>query len=235
MHIFKNGSSIFTVNGQIVKYQFDFQVQLWLDASDASTVDLNGNSVSAWRDKSVYKRHATQSNAAAQPLYSYSSLQFNGNHFFNVDLDFLAGTSHSSFTVIQNTTYTNIYGAATGGLSANSLHIGFFNASQYRMNYWGNDYYPPISANYKVGQYNLINFDWINNSSKTARANRSVEGTLNQQGTIGTMAGGGRILNVVGQGIMTCNIKEMIFITGSTVTEENRAKIANYLTTKWGL
>lgn len=44
-------------------------LQLWLDASDASTITLNGSTVSEWRDKSGNARHVLQSTASLQPSY----------------------------------------------------------------------------------------------------------------------------------------------------------------------
>lgn len=45
---------------------------LWLDADDASTITLNGSTVSQWSDKSGNGRHATQASASAQPTYEAS-------------------------------------------------------------------------------------------------------------------------------------------------------------------
>jgi hypothetical protein len=43
---------------------------LWLDAADASTITLNGSTVSQWNDKSVNGRNASQATAANQPTYT---------------------------------------------------------------------------------------------------------------------------------------------------------------------
>ena len=45
-------------------------LSLWLDASDASTITLNGSTVSQWRDKSGNGRHVAQSNSTKQPTYT---------------------------------------------------------------------------------------------------------------------------------------------------------------------
>ncbi len=42
----------------------------WWDASDSTTITLNGGNVSEWRDKSANRFHLTQSTAANQPQYS---------------------------------------------------------------------------------------------------------------------------------------------------------------------
>jgi hypothetical protein len=162
------------------------------------------------------------------------------NQFFNVNLDFLAGVSHNSFIVIRNFNYTNIYGAANGGLSSNSLHIGFNGAVAYQMNFWGNDWYPAITANYKVNQINLLNFNWVNNSSKIIYANGGLESNTAQAGIIGTMAGGGRIGNVANNtgafnpAFLNANIYEMLIYTG-TLTVAQRQQIEGYLASKWGI
>lgn len=50
---------------------------LWLDASDASTITLNGANVSQWDDKSGANNHAVQAVSANQPAYSGT---VNGNN-----------------------------------------------------------------------------------------------------------------------------------------------------------
>ena len=47
---------------------------VWLDAADATTVTLNGSTVSEWRDKSGNARHAAQATAASQPTYTAADL-----------------------------------------------------------------------------------------------------------------------------------------------------------------
>lgn len=47
---------------------------LWLDASDTSTVTLNGSTVSEWRSKGARSVAATQSTASLQPTYSVSAV-----------------------------------------------------------------------------------------------------------------------------------------------------------------
>ena len=212
--------------------------QLWLDAADPNgngTIPTNGSTIASWVDKTINGRNATGIDA---PTYSSSNIVFNGSSYFNINLDFLAGVSHTAFIVIQPTFFTNIYGAATGSSGSNSLHVGFENNGiRYRMNYWGNDYGPDF-VNYKPSQYNFLQFYWENNASKTVFANGFLEGTTNQAGIIGTMAGGGRIGNVVGQGIIQANIREIVFYTSSTgnpLTDDQRQRVEGYLAWKWGL
>lgn len=209
--------------------------RLWLDAADASTVTLSNNTVTQWNDKSGNSNNATQPTVGNQPSYSNSFVFLNGTtQFFNVNLDFLAGVSHNFFIVLRNFNYTNIYGAANGASGANSLHIGFSGVGAYRMNHWGNDWYPAYTANYKVNQTNILNYNWVNNTSKIIYANGGLEGSNPQPGVIGTMSGGGRIGNVVAQGLLNANIYEIIIYTGSLTTTQ-RQQIEGYLASKWGI
>lgn len=49
---------------------------LWLDAADASTITLNGTTVSQWNDKSGNGRNAVQVTAASQPVYVVGQNRF---------------------------------------------------------------------------------------------------------------------------------------------------------------
>lgn len=206
---------------------------LWLDATDVSTLTLSESNVTTWADKSGNGRNATGVN---NPIYTTSNVSLNGtNSYFTVNLDWLSNVNHYAFIVCSNTNYVNIYGALTGGAGARSLHVGFSSSTAYRMNYWFLDYNPTITSNYKVGQRNLLNFQWINNGSRSIYANAGFEGITNTSGSIGTMNGGGVIGNVVGQGFFRGTLNEIIFFTGSNFTDLNRQQIEKYLMDKWGL
>jgi hypothetical protein len=56
--------------------QLGSALALWLDASDAGTVVLNGSTVSQWSDKSGNNKNAVQATASLQPAYSLTG--FNG-------------------------------------------------------------------------------------------------------------------------------------------------------------
>jgi hypothetical protein len=209
---------------------------LWLDANDYSTFTFSsGTNISAWADKSGNTRHAT---GVSSPVYSSGSVYLSGSSYFTVNLDFIASyPDHSAFIVMTNTNYVNIYGAQYGGNGSSSLHVGFSATNAYRVNHWGNDWYPNTTAAYKSGQRNLLNFDWINTGGlgKAVRANANVEGTIGQTGQITSMYGGGTIGNVVGQGILTGYINEIIFILNPNITSTIRSQLEGYLAWKWGI
>ena len=54
---------------------------LWLDAADTDTIILNGSTVSEWRDKSGYTRHAAQGTAGSQPTKGANIITFDGGDF----------------------------------------------------------------------------------------------------------------------------------------------------------
>ena len=64
----------------------DITTALWLDAADASTITLNGSTVSQWRDRSGNGRHVAQATAVKQPTYTLAAqnnlnvLSFDGNN-----------------------------------------------------------------------------------------------------------------------------------------------------------
>ncbi len=56
-------------------------IQLWLDASDTSTLEISNGRVTKWHDKSGNDRNATQTNISRMPFYSSTerSVYFNGD------------------------------------------------------------------------------------------------------------------------------------------------------------
>lgn len=70
---------------------------LWLDADDASTITLNGSTVSQWDDKSGNARHVAQATAVKQPVYANNIL--NGLSALSFD-----GSNDSLFTNAATTT-----------------------------------------------------------------------------------------------------------------------------------
>ena len=94
-------------------------LQLWLDASDTSTVTLNGTTVSEWRSKSG-SIALVQSTASAQPTLtnSYyagrSALTFDGGDVLYSASAPLAIAPSTSFIVIDETSAVNFGGIFVG-------------------------------------------------------------------------------------------------------------------------
>lgn len=240
------GSLALSVKADTLWTPADTTTAIWLDAADAGTVTLNAGEVSQWDDKSGNGRNATQATDANQPTYNNAAqnglnvISFNGStDFFDLGtgLDFLTSdATHTTFAVIQNQTFSNLYGAATGNVGDASLHIGFNNNGlSYRMNRWSNDSNIGITANYNAGQYNLLQWTWNQGGPKEVYANTMYEGTNGPAGSsLTAMAGGGRIMNVVGQGYMQADLGEFIIVHG-TPDEQTVDQIEGYLAWKWGM
>ena len=64
----------------------------WYDASDASTITLNGGNVEQWDDKSGNARHISQSTAGSRPSYASNTVSFDGTD------DYLYNTSPFMWT-----------------------------------------------------------------------------------------------------------------------------------------
>ena len=85
--------------------------ELWLDASDASTITETGGSVSQWDDKSGNGKNLIQSNGAWQPTYDSVNKKVinNGNRFMSVDLTIPMSGNISVFSVVKVDTVTSNY------------------------------------------------------------------------------------------------------------------------------
>jgi hypothetical protein len=74
---------------------------LWLDASDATSVLLNGSAVSGWNDKSGNSRHFIQNSGVCQPTYVTSSINSKNIVRFDGTNDFMIGSSGCN-SLLQN-------------------------------------------------------------------------------------------------------------------------------------
>lgn len=223
--------------------------ELWLDAADLGTITATPDGVSQWNDKSGNSRNATQDTALAQPdsggsKNDLNTITLNGtSEFFNLGtgLDWMAGgdgnATHTTFVVLNVSSYSNLYGAANGSAADASLHIGFLNANNYRLNRWANDYNPAITTNFMADEFNIMRWAWVEAGGKSVYANTLEEATGTAGGQIGSslsaMAGGGRIGNVVGQGFIGAEICEIVMVAGAP-DQDTTDRIEGYLAWKWG-
>lgn len=78
------------------------RLALWLDASDSSTIILNGSTVSQWNDKSGNGRHASQPTAANQPTYNLNGLNGKTVLTFDGSSDFMTAGTNSTWNFLHN-------------------------------------------------------------------------------------------------------------------------------------
>lgn len=103
---------------------------LWLDASDSSTITLNGSNVSQWDDKSGNARHFSQPTSNNQPTYGtniqngLNAVQFNNStkrvYLENTTFQYSGNTMHMFSVHINNkgggaTIYGRLFSFAASG------------------------------------------------------------------------------------------------------------------------
>jgi len=96
---------------------FLYRPELWLDASDLSTITESSGSVSSWADKSGYGRNATQATGANQP--TTGSVTINGLNVLSFDgatdtMTFASGFMNNKHQGTIFSVFTTTSGASTG-------------------------------------------------------------------------------------------------------------------------
>jgi hypothetical protein len=189
---------------------------LWLDAADASTITLNGSTVSQWRDKSGNNRHASQATKANQPTYTPSGL--NGKPvitFDGVD-DFLSTTSF-------------LLGQTAVSVARRSLTSEPVVEAQASLNrgFWGSAY-PDFTTHTNYG---------VNGSALSAAAPNMAVGAASIVSQTGLLAGAASWRLGFGfPGYTPLNgfIAEIV-TTDTLLSTTDRQLLEGYLAWKWGL
>ena len=207
---------------------------LWLDADDASTITLNGSTVSQWEDKSGNSRHASQAVAANQPAYTAAGLNSRNvvthtasKYLIIPDVYF----PYQSAFVLYSDTSTLQYTTALGGRynGTNSSYHGDGTVTKL----FSTQYTSPETLNGS----NFANGVSIGNGQTTPRPATptifsfiatSQFDTNRRLQTIGTDASirDSRTINGL--------IAEVVILEAAASTA-NRQKLEGYLAWKWGL
>lgn len=218
--------------------------QLWLDASDASTLILNtNNQLRVWSDKSGTANDATNVNVdgvSNTPFtnsnpnfasYAYGkqrSVSFYGTNRLNIDLTRITNSTFSivSVTMLDPTvTPNNDYFIGTPFNNVdNTLHIGYRNATQYTFALYADDLNvatpgatPLVTSHIHSPGSKQIYFNGVSGGSGGSQ-NLGVV----LQGNIGRGNGG----NYHG------DISE-ILVYKTNLTDAQRISVENYLANKW--
>ncbi len=224
------------------------EVEFWLDAADADSLDLDVSSVMQWNDKSGNERHVSQSVSGSRPTYASSAVSFNGtsHHLWN-DKTFMYQPDGIDIYIVASITAANdrriiaersstatqpIYALAQTHNTTGSRMGGFIR----------ND---ANSARVSHAQLNTDAFDntlklyhWRDNTTSVAgRINGGAEVTqaYTRDGTL-TMDrfAVGALLGSSASSHITGSIRE-ILITSVMTSEEERQTIEGYLAYKWGI
>ena len=207
---------------------------LWLDAADASTITLNGSTVSQWSDKSGNGRHLAQATNTAQPAYISSGL--NGKNVIRLD----AGDSLSNEVVnlpvgsSARTMYT-VYTPSSLSITNDILAQGVTSAAgrwfrlQFRPSPAGDPYFAGYVQDLTDSTFPTLTtkIGGVTYDGTTGTLYRN--GSQIAQNTLALNTDGNRLfISMIG------DMAEAVFVPRSlTVTE--RHKLEGYLAHKWGL
>ena len=220
---------------------------LWLDADDASTITLNGSTVSQWNDKSGNNRHVIQPTAAWQPTYAPSglngrpSLAFDGGPPSPTTSDYLSFPSgflnavpaFSLVMVMQGPEQTNnaVFGPQETGQRGLELIytalvdwptlVRINNVNRVTSGLWSTNNTPSLSFLTSTASATA---GWLNGSTVFSTAGNA---PLNFNGTyaLGRYYAGYHA---------AMNVSEFI-ITTNDLSTAARQKLEGYLAWKWGL
>jgi hypothetical protein len=214
--------------------------QLWLDASDATTISI-GTGVSQWNDKSGNTRNAIQATAASQPAYitagknGLNLVRFDGSND-GLQGAFTTLSEHTIFAAFDNNSGANgrvlsfvVVGETDdfmGGIipilrSASANTIASYSASL--ANFYNGLSYNNNPAIIKIIRDSTNTTNYLQSNS-TSRANLSL-------GTVDRYRLG---FNTITDGRMNGDIYEVI-IYNSVLSGANQTAVETYLSTKWAI
>jgi hypothetical protein len=214
---------------------------LWLDASDASSITLNGSTVSQWRDKSGNSRHYAQATAANQPaigtVNGKNSLRANAGSS-NIQLT-AAAYSLSAYTaiavVVPDLSSTPVgFGTFTGimaiGSGASGMMMLARTGSPAR---WGTFTTASAPSNTQLasGTRYVLTMQDDNNNAVSFFNNGAADGTGagNSAGQTST-----HLFGLSSGQEFYGDICEVI-VYPSVISEAARKRVERYLGGKWGI
>ena len=205
-------------------------IELWLDASDSSTITQASNAVSQWDDKSGNNYHATQSTQSAKPMTG--TKQINGMNTIALGSGKVISSSSPSSANWQDlyivarwdggSTFNSYDGLFTGTANVNGDIgiIGHSGSSNLFSTNWFNNFYLNGSSSAITGVLDTMSSKFIVSVS----ANSAISVSGYQIGSDRT--NGGRNWNgVVGE----------VLSYSSKLSDSDRQKVEGYLAHKWGL
>jgi hypothetical protein len=234
-------------------------LQLWLDAADASTITLNGSSVSQWDDKSGNGRHFSQTaDATHQPAYVTSGINGRGSIGFDGINDRLGRDNEAwaynfpvaVFAVFRATAFTNAYNGLFGfyGNSTGSARsYGVLVKSNGKSAIYGAttaggttavSYDGTGSVTYSTATTHVFSATLANNLIQSF-GDGSSDGTISTSFTLKTNAPDPILRVNIGTDALFSRftdwqIGEAIMISGAAITQQNRQRTEGYLAHKWG-
>lgn len=249
MNIVSNGSTwdIITTKDTIKFGQWNptlIETELWLDASDSSTISHNSGNVTQWNDKSGNNRHATQGTVALQPLTSANTIGgLNTISFVSEDVLNLANNSipsgnnaYSIYIVANITKRTDNFNMIIGSLESGAYNmLMMINASGQFYSWWNSG--GPQDLNFGVAptddQDYIISTDYDYSQRRLF-----LDGVLSGSSGGGTNRNSGTTTNYLGgDGSINWSIMRIgeVLVLSEGPTQFERERLEGYLAHKWGL
>jgi len=208
---------------------------LWLDASDNSTITLNGSNVSQWDDKSGNSRNATQSTAANQP--AYLTADQNGLNVIDCDLDWFSYSNLSTVSTFSSSTFVVMQATGLGSTNYPPIVTWFNNGGLYHYLGGSGTNWGVYDGGFRFSTESIGN-NWkiVENIRDKSTAQNIFYSTGNSVGSTGLTSAGytSKIGNDDANQRSRMKIGEIV-ITLDVVSTINRQKIEGYLAHKWGL
>jgi hypothetical protein len=204
----------------------------WWDAADASSVTLNGTTVSEWRDKSGNALHATQVTAANQPLYTEFINDRRSITFGNPRAFAITSTALSAYSWIGVSFPTGNVQMIFGGLNGTHLPADATATSPF-FNYDG------VFGQVGTGTSSTAVIQCATRTSAGLHAffrngSNVTSGTPTNTTTATIEFIGARNFGVPSPGHYTGRVGElMLFSAALSATDRNR--IERYLSRKWNI
>lgn len=223
---------------------------LWLDASDSSTITLNGSTVSQWSDKSGNNRHVSQATAANQPTYTAGGLNgkpvltYTGTNFLikNNDTFMQNVPAVSAFSVVTYTDYVTSRRAvnitSTSG-TGRLILLGTTSAAQSLARRLLTDAFSTSSGAAVAANTPVIHgsqLDFVNNSNTVfvngvaGSAASFTSGGGNSEDALTNIQMGSSLTTQLFLGVMAETV-----LVNDILSTENRQRLEGYLAWKWNL
>lgn len=226
----------------------EISTALWLDAEDASTITLNGSTVSQWNDKSGNSKHVAQTTATNQPTYTSSAINGKPAMVFDGAGDCLVGTSN--FGIFGNPLFA-VAGVFSVQLPSQQVFLSWGSTGQgggfhYMGAGSGNDVWTGFAGGTQIGTASLTSPATPHVSVISRRATDTANWLVSQNGNNLAVTQGNATavllsdgpLNigrwVAGSNFAAMTAGEIVLLSG-LLSAPDRQRLEGYLAWKWGL
>jgi hypothetical protein len=212
---------------------------LWLDADDASTITLNGSTVSQWDDKSGNGKHMVQATAAAQPTYTTSLSAHGRNVVGGNGTEFMDAVNaftgdDSSMIVAGRINSISSFAGIFGSTNYGNLSLVYNTSAQFS----GISFSARISGNANALGAGNSGIEYLQHEKDASPSVTYIRngGTTSTGGAAGSTRGTQphKLFVYSATPYLNGEAWEAILINGLPSTAD-RQKLEGYLAWKWGL